>query len=263
MDQNISIGYAPAHSTTWPGSELKINSAMSLNEIVNCPTKFQSSSPYLVVQHVDWIQCRYLLVQVGDFARGTLGEDTTKNPDSAEVKQDPKFTARSTLQKPVGIPQCAVSVSKAFRATKNEEKSGGKRRKQSSGSLEFAGTISDEDDMEDVNFLFSDAEDNFVGKQVPKVPAKPLTDFVAGSLDQECLPMLEPPAYATPSATMRLNKELKAILKVQETTPSHELGWYINPELISNVYQWIVELHSFEVCMMRFRNLAVTRVDFD
>jgi len=46
---------------------------------------------------------------------------------------------------------------------------------------------------------------------------------------------------------MRLNRELKTILKVQEETPSHELGWYINPELISNVYQWIVELHSFEL----------------
>lgn len=58
--------------------------------------------------------------------------------------------------------------------------------------------------------------------------------------------MLEPPSYATPGATMRLNRELQNILKVQKTTPSHELGWYINPELISNVYQWIVELHSFD-----------------
>ena len=37
---------------------------MSLNEIVNCPTEFASSNPYLVVQHVDWVQCRYLFVQV-------------------------------------------------------------------------------------------------------------------------------------------------------------------------------------------------------
>jgi hypothetical protein len=49
---------------SWPGSALKITSAMSLNEIVNCPTQFASSSPYLVVQHIDWIQCRYLFVQV-------------------------------------------------------------------------------------------------------------------------------------------------------------------------------------------------------
>jgi ubiquitin-conjugating enzyme E2 Q len=36
---------------------------MSLNEIVNCPSQFASKAPYLVVQHIDWIQCRYLLVQ--------------------------------------------------------------------------------------------------------------------------------------------------------------------------------------------------------
>ena len=36
---------------------------MSLNEIVNCPEQFVSSNPYIVVQHIDWIQCRYLFVQ--------------------------------------------------------------------------------------------------------------------------------------------------------------------------------------------------------
>jgi ubiquitin-conjugating enzyme E2 Q len=73
-----------------------------------------------------------------------------------------------------------------------------------------------------------------------------LTDFVPGSLDQSKLPMLDPPSYATTSATMRLNKELQAVLKVQEASKLHELGWYIDAELVSNVYQWIVELHSFE-----------------
>lgn len=73
-----------------------------------------------------------------------------------------------------------------------------------------------------------------------------MTDFVPGSLNQSELPMLNPPSYATPSATLRLNKELQAILKVQESTPIHELGWYIDVALVTNVYQWIVELHSFD-----------------
>lgn len=75
---------------------------------------------------------------------------------------------------------------------------------------------------------------------------EPLTDFVPGSLDQSQLPMLDPPSYATPMATKSLNRCLKEVLEVQKKTPLHELGWYIDPELISNVYQWIVELHSFE-----------------
>lgn len=61
--------------------------------------------------------------------------------------------------------------------------------------------------------------------------------------------MLDPPTYATTSATMRLQKELQAVLKVQKATPLHELGWYIDAELVTNVYQWIVELHSFDLSL--------------
>ncbi|MCJ1384501.1 hypothetical protein MMC17_007618 [Xylographa soralifera] len=73
-----------------------------------------------------------------------------------------------------------------------------------------------------------------------------LTDFVPGTLDHSTLPVLKEPAYATSSATKALQRELKATLKVQQTHPAQELGWYIDPELVTNIYQWIVELHSFE-----------------
>lgn len=61
--------------------------------------------------------------------------------------------------------------------------------------------------------------------------------------------MLQPPAYATPMATKQLNRALKEVFNIQTKIPLHELGWYIDPELISNVYQWIVELHSFDVSL--------------
>jgi ubiquitin-conjugating enzyme E2 Q len=47
-------------------------------------------------------------------------------------------------------------------------------------------------------------------------------------------------------ATQALSRELRTIMKIQDTTPLNELGWYINKELVKNVYQWIVELHSFD-----------------
>ena len=81
------------------------------------------------------------------------------------------------------------------------------------------------------------------------------TDFIPGSLNQAELPMLNPPSYATPSATLRLNKELQTILKVQQTTALHELGWYIDVELVTNVYQWIVELHSFDPSLPLARDM--------
>ncbi len=47
-------------------------------------------------------------------------------------------------------------------------------------------------------------------------------------------------------ATKALQRELNSTLKIQESQPAHELGWYINRDLLINMYQWIVELHSFE-----------------
>jgi ubiquitin-conjugating enzyme E2 Q len=52
---------------------------MSLNEIVNCPSKYVSHTPYLVVQHIDWIQCRYLLVQVQNTESTTAYSTNTVN----------------------------------------------------------------------------------------------------------------------------------------------------------------------------------------
>ncbi|KAF8455258.1 hypothetical protein BDZ91DRAFT_801459 [Kalaharituber pfeilii] len=78
------------------------------------------------------------------------------------------------------------------------------------------------------------------------LPSVPVTDFVPGSLDMTGITLIPPPSYASSTATRRLQAELKAMLKTQETHPLHELGWYINPELVSNVYQWVFEFHSFD-----------------
>lgn len=93
-----------------------------------------------------------------------------------------------------------------------------------------------------------------------KKDEKTLTDFVAGSLDQSTLPMLQPPLYATSSATKTLSRNLKEVLATQAKTPLHELGWYIDPELISNVYQWIVELHSFDPTLPLAQDMKVAGV---
>jgi ubiquitin-conjugating enzyme E2 Q len=73
-----------------------------------------------------------------------------------------------------------------------------------------------------------------------------MTDFVPGALDYSTLTMLAEPAFATTAASRRLQKDFQTLLKVQELTPLHELGWYTNPEQFNNMYQWIIEFHSFE-----------------
>jgi len=60
--------------------------------------------------------------------------------------------------------------------------------------------------------------------------------------------LMPPPLEASPSATMAVQRELAAMLKEQDHAKSlKELGWYMPPELIGdNLFQWIVELHSFD-----------------
>jgi ubiquitin-conjugating enzyme E2 Q len=77
--------------------------------------------------------------------------------------------ARSTLHKPIGVPLCAVAVSRAFRINANndvahakfKQASGNKRRKviPDISLLGLAAiTASEEEDISDINFLFSDDE---------------------------------------------------------------------------------------------------------
>ena len=152
---------------------------MSLNEIVNCPAQYASSKPYIVVQHIDWIQCRYLFVQVGVAVDGygSTG-DVSRAPDpSSEVKQDPAYTATSTTRKSIGIPLCAVKISSAFSATKTETQSKtksdtqpSKRRKSGffgSGSkspMVELSVASEGETLSDLEFLFSEDESDSKSK---------------------------------------------------------------------------------------------------
>ena len=60
---STSGGETTVNPWMWPHSQLRISDALSLNEIVNRPDKFQSSNPHLVVAQLDWIQTRYLFVR--------------------------------------------------------------------------------------------------------------------------------------------------------------------------------------------------------
>ena len=60
--------------------------------------------------------------------------------------------------------------------------------------------------------------------------------------------LMPPPTQSSPSATSALQRELKAMLKEQNSAKRlKELGWYMPPDFIGdNLFQWIVEMHSFE-----------------
>ena len=241
----------------WPQSQLKISQAIALNEIVNAPSQFVSKTPHLVVAQLDWIQSRYLFVKCN-----MQGMHLQDSPPTQVYEQDPSYTPMGEKSSQIIIPVTAVTKSRRPVSQTATIKSGNKKVKVAKArELEEITIISDDTDYEDLEIFFPDTEEKTEGppsqsnkgkgKALPKLPplAEPdpsKTDFVPGSLNHTSLPLLEPPSYATSMATKALQRELTTTLKVQDTHRAHELGWYIDRELINNVYQWIVELHSFE-----------------
>lgn len=250
-----------------------ISQAICLNEIVNAPAEFISRTPHLVVAQLDWIQTRYLFVKCNGPALPVIEERTPVET----LEQDPTLYPRGADNRKISIPITAIS--KARRPSAVGVKIGNKKSKVLlSHEVEEEKAMSDDTDWEDELILLSDndleggpdtadkVEDgtwvpceknskpgkkkslaSFVGNLIGKKRSEaPKTDFEPGTLDHSTLPMLTAPSYATPLGTKTLQRELRATLKVQETHPAEELGWYLDAELISNVYQWIIELHSFE-----------------
>jgi ubiquitin-conjugating enzyme E2 Q len=71
--------------------------------------------------------------------------------------QDPKHVARSTLNKPIGVPLCAVSASRAFRVSTDDTPKS-KRRKSPLKPLLGGDAVSDGESISDIDFLFSEDE---------------------------------------------------------------------------------------------------------
>jgi ubiquitin-conjugating enzyme E2 Q len=260
---------------------LRISSALALNEIVNAPEEFVSSAPYYVVSQLDWIQTRYLLV-----ACSPVDENIKPGADVMPKHvhpQDPQRTPRGPSGGAISIPASAI---KSGRPGKEAADSGkddkrrsaswfsnpSKKLKDSKGSsietaieLDNDDTASVDTDVEDVEILFPEPEPeldvalhpakNANGKG--ETDAESETDYIPGSLDFTSLPVMPMPTYATSATTKRLMTELRSLSKVQEKNSLVSLGWSIDTDKIENVYQWIVELHSFHTFSIKGKPLPL------
>lgn len=255
---------APDVTGPWPNSALDISSVISLCEIVNAPERFVSTSPYLVVGQVDWIQCRYLFAQrSAGAAASTASASGAANeiPKDLTLAQDPVRTVMGPDGKALTIPLKAVRMRKQQMP---QTSSSSKRAHEPMSSL----GETDDEQVSDLEFLF-DAEDEDVSSPPPAKRSSstrdssvdsatarqvttqrpltpPQTDFRAGTLDLSSLPRLPMPGWADGNSTKTLAGEIKHMQKVQASTTPHELGWYIDFDSMENMYQWIVEFHSFD-----------------
>lgn len=95
----------------------------------------------------------------------------------------------------------------------------------------------------------------------PKVVARrPANDWKHNSewVTTHVAHLLPPLAHASSGATMAVQRELRAMLKEQEECSSYkDLGWYMPPDLIGdNLFQWIVEMHSFDPALPIAKDMA-------
>lgn len=255
-DFDMSRGYSgPGAVRTWPNSVLQVDAALSLNELVNLPEQYVSNNHNIyVVNDLGWIQCRYLFVRP-KFAGLASAPSSSAVPKEAVFVQDAKYAATGVGGKPLLVPRAAIP------SARNNE------RKQSQSddwqtATGHSGDTGDED-SDDREFLLAaddeDDEDNDNHRKGRPTKTSPSakavqgflldaskTDFRPGSLDLDTLPKLAPPTYATPQGQRTIGREIARLRAVQSSSPIHELGWFIDFEKITNMFHWIVELHSFE-----------------
>ncbi|EXJ57444.1 hypothetical protein A1O7_07792 [Cladophialophora yegresii CBS 114405] len=254
--QHIS-GAGPAG---WKPSALKIASVLSLQEVVNNTDKFVCKHPHYVVADIDWVQTRYLFIKTKN---GATNADESKR---AVYKQDPARLVYNELGQSISIPITAISKS---RRTWNSTASPSRPQEKRSKTVHHTDQACAECRADDDESVSSDAEDlsllqepndrnDPTSRASPtdtaatdigdtKGHAKPTidTNFVPGKLDLKGINIMEEPQNATPTATKALMRLLKEALNTQQHTAPATLGWYIDRNLIHNMYQWIVELHSF------------------
>lgn len=273
-----SVGYAMTSTATrWPNSVLNVQSILSLNEIINAPERFVSRTPHYVVQEEDWHQCRYLFVS--SCARpGSANPSMGAAEDAPMVPllpQAPGYEVRGPTGQPLSIPEPSMPARSRYAAPRGPLVTNRK-------TIRDIEEDSEESSAEDQELLSADislelsrsssvetllARNTWVnpfppflalamrqltgissGRNAPPtpIPEDPATDFRPGTLDLASLPRLAPPSWATPTASRAIGRELQKLQQIQTATPLRDLGWYINFEAVSNMFQWIVELHSFD-----------------
>lgn len=276
--RSIPVGHPTSSNWRWSNSILDMHSVLSLNEVVNRTDKFFCCTPHFVVQQLDWIQPRYLFVGCsGSSKLSPHGGSPHASSRCMQVyEQDPRHQAYGPADSLILIPISAARskqqnlFSKSLSSgslekqtpQKGDPRSFHQKPEANSTALQYADRASISTATEDIILLLSDSEvesrkgsstlTRALGQPMhnPSLPtamqSTRQTDFIPGTLKKSSLPLIPPPKSASIPATKLLQKHLQAILKVQQKESPTELGWYIDPNLTGNLYQWIVELHSFE-----------------
>ncbi|KAH6896906.1 hypothetical protein B0T10DRAFT_167910 [Thelonectria olida] len=263
----------------WQNSVLQATNAISICEVINEPSKFVSTTPHCVVNQVEWIQCRYLFVRVNPkySARAQPFPKPSTQPSKGYIAQDPVRQLLGPKGNPLKIPLTAIPVRRRLVEKSSSEPDtltvvDRSQMNTWEGIIDDVGNLSDSEDEDRDNSMarkrrrpsadsgmevalspklttaMQEARHN---KNVsnPLVPMElDMAGFQPGALNHDNLPKLMEPTWASssPGALRSLNREIKDLQRIQAKTNIRTLGWYINFDKLSNIFSWIVELHSFD-----------------
>ncbi|KAF8484084.1 hypothetical protein JB92DRAFT_3085748 [Gautieria morchelliformis] len=239
---SMNDGYAQSGQSCWRNSEIKPRSCVALAELVNSPTEYTSSAPYYVIEQVDWILCRYLLVRT-DYepnvsnpqsplkADGVIAHHENETPadTSGFVRLDPSQPLTMGTRKLL-IPEQSHKLQMLLDTRKAEQ------------------PTHDDFDEEDSKVLGGDtsvAPPQLAEEHGRGVDAKQQWHHDEAWCDPDTYQLLPPPTESTPQASLAVNRELRVMLREQEKAMRNN-GL---AELGDNVFRWMVELHSFDASL--------------
>lgn len=229
-----------------------------MSEIVNAPDKFVSQTPYYVIKDLDWIQTRYLFVR--PTKKVVIQEDVEL---SYFLYQDPVRTPTGLNGKGLQLPITAVTKSRR-RVAKHVNglvKAHDGAYEDGKSEMLDCDAASVMTDVEDLEILFEPVvpiqKTNEALPELPPLRGTPINEpILPFDRTQKTVPLLPPPPYATPIATKRLQKDFRALNRMQheyeDAKALHDLGWWLDEDHITNtnnLYQWILELHSFPLSL--------------
>ncbi|GAA5881505.1 hypothetical protein JCM1840_007127 [Sporobolomyces johnsonii] len=255
-DGSVSLGHysAPA-SNTWKNAEFGVGKMAAVCEIVNLPKEFVSNNPYLVVKQLEWIQCRYLVIQRGvsyNYTAADTADAASSGTAQQNVKTLPLDPAHPLLLngQAVKIPDVVDKLQRIEQSLEDTPEelnvSDSELLKEPSVILEAAPTGSQGGHggggrlSKIKRTIRSIAGGSSSSK---KVEEKPDTFEPADEERLKLIRMLPPPNNPSRSTVATLQREMKGMMSLQEKEGPTAAGFYFDPERSNdNLFTWVIEI---------------------
>jgi len=165
---STSSAYMHCGGASWANSVLNFSSCVSLVEIINAPDEFVSNNPHYVVNKTDWQQCRYLFVQphTAPAVQGQQGQQGQQQKAFPTEGATNLFHVQAKGYEIIGPNNKTMLIPLAAIPRRQTTGPGIQTTPHKRSMLSFQDDSNDED-PEDLAYLFSDDEDFELGSGSP------------------------------------------------------------------------------------------------